>query len=961
MKKLVSILLAALMVISLLPTMALADDYTIANVLATAGDEFNSWDCGAAQNVSVIGSKFGFHNMMNADEYDLTTVLTADGDNWKLAEVGRTVTFTMRDNKLVSITYEGTGEYEKYNGTYTLSQPTVTINEVKSVEPWDSTKGTITVDYSLSGIDANVDYKVVFAVTAGDSTASATNVAAKLTAGKQPVKTIDTTTLFGKQIVAADAKVKVSLVATEPLGGIQLWEGGPFFAECNVGAEKPEEYGYYFWWGVTVGYTHDNSNSKWVSSVDPTTSISFNTSDATAKQTYNKSKDTLTNEGWIDANGNLAAAHDAATVKLGAPWRMPTAEELQTLITCTCNGVDNYQGTGIKGCTFTGKGDYASNSIFLPAAGYGNQSNIYNLNSACCYRSSTPANSDMYTKYLYFSSAVHVQDGTRIVGYSVRPVRDADTGGTETVAATAETTFALGPTAHTHSFTYAASGAVLTATCGNEGCTLPGGKVTLTLTAPASLAYDGNVKSFTFADGEAAAWKAAVGSDAPTIFYYVKQSGQSAYMPLLGNLKDVGNYMAEIVVDKKAARVEFTITKAAADAPASGEGYTVDYVNETFTPAEGYEVSTGSGDNFASGKLSGETAIDFTKTYYVRKTGGTSGQTEFSFTRPAAVTGVTAQQETIMHKDDAYLRGVTKDMQYRVKFNGGAYGDWFTGYGSSIGFAFDVKPDPITRYDVEVRSKATATAFAGETTTFTFLPNTTDKLTVTMGKTSARVAYDSLVTKPADPVKNGYTFGGWYVDEKCTEAWNFASDTVTEDMTLYAKWTKNGSSRRGSSSVADTVVAENMPLLKVGSRRGDVKTLQTMLNELGYDCGNVDGIFGSKTQAAVIAFQKANGLAVDGIVGPETWGELSGTGVASVAAVSVETVTISSNMPLITTGNSGDTVKTLQAKLNELGYDCGTVDGIYGPKTLAAVKAYQTAKGLSVDGVVGSQTWNALR
>ncbi len=38
------------------------------------------------------------------------------------------------------------------------------------------------------------------------------------------------------------------------LGGVQLWVNGPYWAECNVGAITPEEYGYYFWWGDTVGY-----------------------------------------------------------------------------------------------------------------------------------------------------------------------------------------------------------------------------------------------------------------------------------------------------------------------------------------------------------------------------------------------------------------------------------------------------------------------------------------------------------------------------------------------------------------------------------------------------------------------------------------------------------------------------------------------------------------------------------
>lgn len=56
----------------------------------------------------------------------------------------------------------------------------------------------------------------------------------------------------------------------------------------------------------------------------------------------------------------------------------------------------------------------------------------------------------------------------------------------------------------------------------------------------------------------------------------------------------------------------------------------------------------------------------------------------------------------------------------------------------------------------------------------------------------------------------------------------------------------------------------------------------------------------------------------------------------------------------------GNQVKTLQRLLNEMGYSCGKVDGIFGSKTLTAVKAFQKAKGLIVDGIVGKNTWNAL-
>lgn len=59
-------------------------------------------------------------------------------------------------------------------------------------------------------------------------------------------------------------------------------------------------------------------------------------------------------------------------------------------------------------------------------------------------------------------------------------------------------------------------------------------------------------------------------------------------------------------------------------------------------------------------------------------------------------------------------------------------------------------------------------------------------------------------------------------------------------------------------------------------------------------------------------------------------------------------------------GSSGSQVRTLQTKLNNWGYNAGTVDGIFGSNTLAAVKRFQTKNGLTVDGIVGAKTAAAL-
>ncbi len=59
-------------------------------------------------------------------------------------------------------------------------------------------------------------------------------------------------------------------------------------------------------------------------------------------------------------------------------------------------------------------------------------------------------------------------------------------------------------------------------------------------------------------------------------------------------------------------------------------------------------------------------------------------------------------------------------------------------------------------------------------------------------------------------------------------------------------------------------------------------------------------------------------------------------------------------------GMQNQNVHCLQEKLNELGFDAGPADGIFGPRTERAVMAFQTDKGLSIDGIVGNETWNAL-
>ena len=248
------------------------------------------------------------------------------------------------------------------------ADPSVTVGEVTAGEPWS----TITVNYTLGGVDAATDYKVAFDITAGGQTASVTNDATKLTDGAA-TKEINTVEIFGKEVVDTKAKVKVSLIAVKaketPAG--QLWEGGPIWAETNLGdAEQgvPAEYG--------AHYTFDNA----------------------------------TNE----------------VAKLGDGWRLPTRSEFEALIS-NCGKGEWTNQNGVNGRLFKGTGDYASKSIFLPAAGYNTGSGRKEAGARGDYWSSTEKNAT-YTYSLYFKeddASVAVNSFGRVNGVSVLVVRDA--------------------------------------------------------------------------------------------------------------------------------------------------------------------------------------------------------------------------------------------------------------------------------------------------------------------------------------------------------------------------------------------------------------------------------------------------------------------------------------------------------------------------------------------------------
>jgi peptidoglycan hydrolase-like protein with peptidoglycan-binding domain len=133
------------------------------------------------------------------------------------------------------------------------------------------------------------------------------------------------------------------------------------------------------------------------------------------------------------------------------------------------------------------------------------------------------------------------------------------------------------------------------------------------------------------------------------------------------------------------------------------------------------------------------------------------------------------------------------------------------------------------------------------------------------------------------------------------------------------------------------------PLVKRGDSVFPVRPLQQLLRARGQQIA-VDGIFGPLTEGAVKAFQQSKGLTADGIVGPLTWPKL---------------------IVQVKRGDTGDAVRGVQEVMKFHDQSDGEgppvqVDGIFGPRTDAFVRGFQTAVGTASDGIVGPITWRAL-
>ena len=240
--------------------------------------------------------------------------------------------------------------------------------------------------------------------TSTDESVATVDGNGRVTAMSKGSATIKAEAKDGSGVFATCSVVTYHLPTAVDLGLSIKW------ADCNLGASSPEDYGDYYAWGEV----EPKENYSW-------STYKFGTSSSGPLSKYN----TKSSYGTVDNKTVLDPEDDVAHVMLGGKWRMPTDEEWTELRTkCTWTWTDNYNGTGVKGRIVTATN---GNSIFLPAAGYRSNTYLSNAGSVGMYWSSSLFSDDPSSAWDvgFGSSNVFRNDGIyRYSGQSVRPVSE---------------------------------------------------------------------------------------------------------------------------------------------------------------------------------------------------------------------------------------------------------------------------------------------------------------------------------------------------------------------------------------------------------------------------------------------------------------------------------------------------------------------------------------------------------
>ncbi|MBQ9463215.1 MAG: hypothetical protein IJU68_06110, partial [Bacteroidales bacterium] len=200
------------------------------------------------------------------------------------------------------------------------------------------------------------------------------------------------------------------------------------WANMNVGAESVTDYGDYFAWGETMpyyqeGYSQESPCTHWIDGKSGYNWTSYSLCNGTNTTMIKYCIDS--SYGYVDSKTVLERTHDAASANWGAGWRTPTDAEW-TWLRENCTWAWTIQD-GVNGMLVTSKiAGYTSNSIFLPAAGYRENTDLCNKGSrGYFWSSSLSEDASNSARVVYFhSDGVFRSNDSRRYGQSVRPVME---------------------------------------------------------------------------------------------------------------------------------------------------------------------------------------------------------------------------------------------------------------------------------------------------------------------------------------------------------------------------------------------------------------------------------------------------------------------------------------------------------------------------------------------------------